>query len=37
MILAESFSSNWILSHRTKKGFEKINPPLAEKMIHALA
>jgi hypothetical protein len=36
MILAESYTSNWINSHRAKKGFEKINPPLAEKMIHAL-
>jgi hypothetical protein len=37
MILTASFSSDWIYSHRSKKGFEKINPPLAEKMIHALA
>lgn len=36
MILAESFGADWIISHRSKPGFEKINPPLAEKMIHAL-
>lgn len=36
MILAESYSEAWIHSHLTKKGYEKINPPLAEKMIHAL-
>ena len=36
MILAESYSGEWIHSHLSKKGFEKINPPLAEKMIHAL-
>jgi hypothetical protein len=37
MILAESFTREWINSHRERKGFEKINPPLVEKMIHALA
>ena len=36
MILAESYTGDWIYSHLSKKGFEKINPPLAEKMIHAL-
>ena len=36
MILPESFSTDWIISHRNRAGFEKINPPLAEKMIHAL-
>ena len=36
MILAESYSGEWIHSHLSKKGFEKINPPLADKMIHAL-
>ena len=36
MILAESYSGEWISSHLSKKGYEKINPPLAEKMIHAL-
>ncbi|HEV8083703.1 MAG TPA: nucleotidyl transferase AbiEii/AbiGii toxin family protein [Chitinophagaceae bacterium] len=36
MILPESYSKEWIYSHRAKKGFEGINPPLAEKMIHAL-
>lgn len=37
MILAESFQKNWIHAHRERVGFEKINPPLVEKMIHALA
>ena len=37
MILAESFHKDWIYSHRERAGFEKINPPLVEKMIHALA
>lgn len=37
MILAESFHPDWIHSHREKVGFEKINPPLVEKMIYALA
>jgi hypothetical protein len=36
MILAESYTEQWIHSHLSKKGFEKINPPLVEKMIHAL-
>lgn len=37
MILAESFHKEWIDSHRGRPGFEKINPPLVDKMIHALA
>ena len=37
MILAESFHPDWIHSHRERAGFEKINPPLVEKMIYALA
>lgn len=36
MIQTESYSKDWILSHRSRKGLEKINPPLVEKMIHAL-
>src|ERR1035437_5056479 len=36
MILSESYTHEWIYSHRSKDGFEKINPPLVEKMIHAL-
>jgi hypothetical protein len=37
MILAESFHPDWIHSHRERTGFKKINPPLVEKMIYALA
>lgn len=37
MIMTESFTREWIHSHREREGFEKINPPLVEKMIHALA
>jgi hypothetical protein len=37
MILPESFTKEWIHSHRERNGFEKVNPPLVEKMIHALA
>ncbi|MBO9573391.1 MAG: nucleotidyl transferase AbiEii/AbiGii toxin family protein [Chitinophagaceae bacterium] len=37
MILANSFTPDWIHSHRDRSGFEKINPPLVEKMIYALA
>lgn len=37
MITAKTFEKDWILSHRDREGFEKINPPLAEKMIYALA
>lgn len=36
MIKAESFEKAWLESHRARKGYEKINPPLVEKMIHAL-
>lgn len=37
MILATSYSKEWIYSIRSKKGYEKIDAGLAEKMIHALA
>lgn len=37
MILKESFTKDWIHSHRERDGLDKINPPLVEKMIHALA
>jgi hypothetical protein len=37
MITPESYQKEWLLSHRAKKGLEKINPPLVEKMIHALS
>jgi hypothetical protein len=37
MILSETFTRDWIYGHRNKKGFERINPPILEKMIHALA
>lgn len=36
MIQVESYSKDWIVSHRYRKGFEKIDPQLTEKMIHAL-
>ena len=36
MIKKETYQKEWILSHRARKGLEKINPPLADKMIHAL-
>jgi hypothetical protein len=36
MILPESFHPEWIHSHRQRAGYEKINPPLVEKMIYAL-
>lgn len=37
MIKRESFQADWLFSHREKQGLEKINPPLVEKMIHALS
>lgn len=37
MILKESFTKDWIHSHREREGLDRINPPLVEKMIHALA
>ena len=37
MILPESFSQQWINSHRTQSKFSKVNPPIVEKMIYALA
>jgi hypothetical protein len=37
MILSESFSREWINQFRNWKEFSKINPPVLEKMIHALA
>ncbi len=36
MILPASFEADWIMSHRKRDGFAKINPPLVEKMVHAL-
>ena len=36
MILPASFGADWIMSHRKRQGLSKINPPLVEKMIHAL-
>lgn len=37
MISPESFSLEWINSHRQNKKFSRINPPVVEKMIYALA
>ena len=37
MILQSSYQPEWIYSHREKKGFSKLNPPLLEKMIYALS
>jgi hypothetical protein len=37
MISPNSFTPEWIQEHRGREGFEKINPPLLEKMIRALA
>lgn len=37
MIAKESFTRDWINHHRERKQFAKINPPVVEKMIHALA
>jgi len=37
MIHPQSFTKEWLDSHRAKPGYERINPPLVEKMIHALA
>jgi nucleotidyltransferase AbiEii toxin of type IV toxin-antitoxin system len=37
MIHPQSFTKPWLDSHRAKPGYERINPPLVEKMIHALA
>src|SRR5262245_14455890 len=36
MIQSESYSKDWVMSHRKRKGFERIDPHLTEKMIHAL-
>lgn len=36
MIKEDSYTTDWLLSHRSKAGLSKINPPLAEKMIYAL-
>ncbi len=36
MIKEDSYTAEWLLSHRSKAGLSKINPPLAEKMIYAL-
>jgi hypothetical protein len=37
MISSDSFQKTWLDTHRSRKGYEKINPPLVEKMIHALS
>ena len=37
MILHETFSKEWIESFRDQKKYERIDPALLEKMIHALA
>jgi len=37
MIKSDSFQKAWLDSHREREGYEKINPPLVEKMIHALS
>lgn len=37
MINPQSYTTEWLFSHRNKKGYERINPPLVEKMIHALS
>jgi hypothetical protein len=37
MIQSDSFQKAWLDTHRSRKGYEKINPPLVEKMIHALS
>jgi virulence-associated protein VapD len=37
MISPESFTIEWIKSHRKDKRFSRINPPVLEKMIRALA
>lgn len=37
MIKSDSFQKTWLDSHRERKGYEKTNPPLVEKMIHALS
>jgi hypothetical protein len=37
MICVHCFEKEWIDSFRRQKGYEKINPPLLEKMIHALS
>lgn len=37
MIHPQSFTKQWLESQRAKPGYQRINPPLVEKMIHALA
>lgn len=37
MISSESFSLEWINSHRQNQKFSRVNPPIVEKMIYALA
>jgi hypothetical protein len=37
MIAPESFTIEWIKSHKKEKQFSRINPPVLEKMIRALA
>ena len=37
MIAPESFTKEWITSHKKEEQFSRINPPVLEKMIRALA
>ena len=37
MIKAHCFQKEWIDGFRAQKDYQKINPPLVEKMIHALS
>jgi len=37
MIAPISFTKEWVSQHKKEKAFAKINPPILEKMIHALA
>lgn len=37
MISPVSFTADWIKSHRKEKRFSRVNPPVVEKMIRALA
>ncbi len=37
MIHPQSFTKEWLQSHREKPGYERIDPQLVEKMIHALS
>lgn len=37
MIASISFTKEWVNQHKSAKAFARINPPVLEKMIHALA